>query len=115
MAKPREFPIKESPAELKQLRRKQPNHRFEKRVIWLETILSKRLKTRKVLADYLDISPRTQQRWTKQYVERGIEGLLTDEPKNLRSRIITPEIHQGLSERVHSSTEPFLGYWEAQS
>ena len=115
MAKPREFPIKESPAELKQLRRKQPNHRFEKRVIWLESILSKRFKTRKVLADYLDISPRTQQRWTKQYVERGIEGLLTDEPKNLRSRIITPEIHQGLSERVHSSTEPFLGYWEAQS
>lgn len=84
-------------------------------MIWLESILSQRLKTRKELADYLNISPRTQQRWTKQYVGHGIEGLLIDEPKNLKSRIITQEIHQGLSEHVNSSTEPFLGYWEAQS
>ena len=115
MAKPLIFPIKESVVELKLLRKKQSAYRFEKRVVWLESILSKRFKTRKELANYLNISPRTQQRWTKQYLYRGIEGLLTDEPKNLKSRIITQEIHQGLSERVNSSTAPFLGYWEAQS
>ena len=115
MAKPREFPIKESVLELKLLRKKQSSYRIEKRVIWLESILCERFKTRKELADYLNISPRTQQRWTKQYVYFGIQGLLTDDPKNIKSRIITQEIHNGLSERVNSSTAPFLGYWEAQS
>ncbi|WP_180957850.1 hypothetical protein [Psychroflexus sp. MES1-P1E] len=41
---------------------------------------NKRFKTRNELSDYLTISPRIQQRWTKQYVDYGIEGLLTDEP-----------------------------------
>lgn len=115
MAKAREFPIKESELELKSLRKKQKNYRTEKRLIWLECILSKRFKTRKQLASYLNINPRTQERWINQYIDSGIEGLLTDKPKHLKSRIITPEIHQGLQERVNSSTNPFLGYWDAQS
>ncbi|MFN2260825.1 MAG: helix-turn-helix domain-containing protein [Psychroflexus sp.] len=115
MAKPREFPIKESVLEIKSLRKKQTNYRSEKRLIWLECMLSKSFKTRKQLADYLNINLRTQERWIKQYIEGGIEALLSDKPKNLKSRIITPEIHQGLKERVNSSTKPFLGYWEAQS
>ncbi|UBZ05588.1 transposase [Salegentibacter mishustinae] len=115
MAKPREFPIKESAQELKSLRKKQSSYRFEKRLIWLESILTKRFKTRKQLAEYLNISPRTQERWTLQYIRSGIEGLLSDEPKNLKSRIITQEIHNGLEQRVNSDTEPFLGYWDAQA
>ncbi len=115
MAKPREFPIKEGTLELKSLRKKQSSHRFEKRVIWLESIQGKRFKTRKQLAEYLNISPKTQERWTGQYISHGIEGLLTDAPKNLKSRIITQEIHDGLQKRVNSSTDPFLGYWDAQA
>jgi transposase len=83
--------------------------------MWLESILTKRFKTRNELAAYLNISLRTQQRWTKKYVALGIKGLLTDQPKIIKSRIITSEIHQGLKERVNSSTAPFLGYWDAQS
>jgi hypothetical protein len=45
---------------------------------------------------------------------KGMDGLLIDEPKNLKSRIITPAIHDGLKERVNSSTNPFLGYWDAK-
>jgi transposase len=115
MAKPYEFQITEPVFELKSLRKKQSSHRLEKRIMWLESILTKRFKTRNELADYLNISPKTQHRWIKKYVALGIKGLLTDQPKIIKSRIITSEIHQGLKERVNSSTAPFLGYWDAQS
>ncbi len=58
--------------------------------------MNQRFKTRKQLADYLDIPPKTSERWTTKYIDNGIEGLLSDKPKLLRSRIITPEIHKGL-------------------
>ena len=41
--------------------------------------------------------------------------MLSDKPKLIRSRIITPEIHKGLEVKVNSSTDPFLGYWDAQN
>jgi transposase len=113
MAKAKYFRIQESISELNLLRKKQSNFKFEKRIIWLIEIKSERFKTRKSLTDYLGITTRTGERWTQKYVSTGIEGLLSDEPKNLKSRIITQEIHQGLSKRVNSSEQPFLGYWDA--
>jgi transposase len=92
MSKAKEFTIQESVSEL---------------------IKSNRFKTRKSLTDYLGITTRTGERWTQKYKTKGIEGLLSDAPKKLKSRIITPEIHQGLSKRVNSSEDPFLGYWDA--
>lgn len=115
MAKPREFLIKESALELKALRKRQCIFKYEKRLIWLESILTNRFKTRKQLADYLNITPKTSERWTVKYMDNGIDGLLSDEPKQIRSRIITPEMHNGLEAKVNSSTNPFLGYWDAQN
>jgi hypothetical protein len=37
--------------------------------------------------------------------------MLSDKPKNKKSKIITPEIHLGLSQRVNDPTNTFLGYW----
>ncbi len=65
------------------------------------------------MATYLGINLRTQERWVQQYISGGVDKLLTDKPKNIVSRVITPEIHQGLSKRVNSSEHPFLGYWDA--
>ena len=115
MAKPREFKIKESISELQLLRKDQLNFKYEKRLIWLQSILSKRFKTRKELAAYLDISPKSSERWTRKYIENGIDGLLSDKPKVITSRIITEEIHKGLEQRVNSSDNGFLGYWDAQN
>ena len=78
-------------------------------------IKKERFKTRQELADFLDISSKSQERWIKKYIISGIEGLLSDLPKNLKSRIITSEIHEALSKRVNSSDNPFLGYWDALS
>ncbi len=60
----------------------------------------------------MGINLRTQECWILRYISDGITGLLTDKPKNITSRIITPQIHQGLSKRVNSSEQP-LGCWDA--
>jgi hypothetical protein len=65
MAKPREITVKESALELKVLRKKQSKYHLEKRIIWLEAILGNRFKTRKKLAEYLDISIKPQEGWTR--------------------------------------------------
>lgn len=114
MAKPQHFTIKESLIELKSLRKKQQNFNLEKRVLWLFYLKVNKFKTRVELCEYLDIDPRTQQRWTKQYREKGIEYLLTDLPNKRKSKTITKEIHKALEERLNSSENGFLGYWEAQ-
>ena len=114
MSTARKFPIKESPSELRSLRKKQTQYRIEKRIIWLLELQKGNFKTREALSIYLDINLRTQERWILRYISGGIDELLTDKPKNISSRIITPEIHKGLSERVNSSDNPFLGYWDAE-
>ena len=113
MSTARKFPIKESATELISLRKKQKLYRIEKRIIWLIELKKGKFKTREALASYLDINLRTQERWISRYVSGGIDELLTDKPKNIKSRIITSEIHKGLTKRVNSSESPFLGYWDA--
>jgi transposase len=113
MAKPKYFYIKEDVLTLKSLRKQQTVFRFEKRLIWLVTLQENRFKTRVELAKYLGISTRTQERWSVKYQRGGIKELLSDTPKELKSRIITDTIHKGLSNRVNSSDNPFLGYWDA--
>ena len=113
MAKPKEFIIKEDILTLKLVRKQQSIFRFEKRIIWLIELQKNRFKTRVELAKYLDISTRTQERWSIKYQRGGIKELLSDTPKNLKSRIITDQVHKGLSKRVNSSDNPFLGYWDA--
>ena len=113
MATARKFTIKESASELISLRKKQTSYRIEKRIIWLLELQKNTFPTRESLATFLGINLRTQERWINRYIGGGIEELLTDKPKNVVSRIITPAIHKGLSKRVNSSEEPFLGYWEA--
>ncbi|TVZ25872.1 winged helix-turn-helix protein [Gillisia sp. Hel_I_86] len=115
MAKPQEFTITQSVEELRALRKSQTNIKHEKRVMFLIYLKENKFKTRHELCDYLGIDPRTQQRWTKQYLENGISFLLTDLPKNKKSKIITPEIHKELEKRLNSSDQGFLGYWDAQA
>jgi hypothetical protein len=113
MAIAKDFAIKESISESNLLRKQQLNFKFEKRIIWLLETKKNRFKTRKLLTDYLDINSRTGERWTQKYINSGISRLLSDAPKNIKLRIATPEIHAGLSKRVYSSENPFLGYWDA--
>lgn len=114
MANAQEFQIIESFEKLLQLRKSQKDISLEKRVLWLIYLKEQKFKTRVELCSYLGITPRTQQRWTKDYINNGINGLLSNIPKQKKSKIITPAIHNGLSQRLNSSDNGFLGYWDAQ-
>lgn len=113
MSKPKEFTIKETVCLLERYRKQQTVFRIEKRLIWLKALKQKRFKTRQALANYLGVSTRSQERWAIKYQQGGIDGLLSDKARHIKSRIITKEIHQGLEKRVNSSDDPFLGYWDA--
>ena len=107
--------IKESDSELKKLLLKQKTLKGEKRLKSLLAIKSGKFETRQELADFLGIHIRTLERWLVNYNAGGVEMMLTDKPKNKSSKIITPQIHNGLSQRVHDPNNPFLGYWDAQN
>mgnify|MGYP000017610326 FL=1 len=106
--------IKESNLELKKLLVKQQTLKGEKRLKSLLAIKSGKFETRQALADSLGIHIRTLERWLVNYRAGGVDMMLTDKPKNKTSKIITPEIHKALSQRVHDPKNPFLGYWDAQ-
>jgi transposase len=107
--------ITESVLELKKLLLKQKTLKTEKRLKSLIAIQSGKFETRQAIADYLGVHIRTLERWLTNYKSGGIFNMLKDKPKNITSRIITPDIHQGLSQRVNDPHNPFLGYWDAQN
>jgi transposase len=106
--------IKESDLELKKLLAKQQTLKGEKRLKCLLAIKSDKFGTREELATSFGIHIRTLERWLVAYRDGGVEMLLKDKPKNKTSKIITPKMHKGLSQRVHDPNNPFLGYWDAQ-
>jgi len=115
MGKKATINISESVLELKKLLLKQKTLKTEKRVKSLIAIKSEQFETRQAISDYLGVHIRTLERWLNNYKSGGIINMLSDKPKNKASKIITSEIHQGLSQRVNDAHNPFLGYWDAQN
>ena len=114
MGKTAYLEIKETLTELNILLSKQKSLKGEKRVKSLILIKTKKFTTRQEVSDYLGIHIRTLERWISTYKSSGIDEMISDKPKNKKSKIITPEIHSGLSQRVNDPKNPFLGYWDAQ-
>lgn len=115
MGKKAVITISESVSELKRILSKQKTLQTEKRVRSLLLIQSGKFKTRQSIADYLGIHIRTLERWLVKYRSGGLASMLTNIPQNKTSKLITPEIHEGLSQRVNDPNNPFLGYWDAQN
>ncbi|PQB06675.1 hypothetical protein BST83_05510 [Polaribacter filamentus] len=106
--------ISESLIELKELVSKQTTLKGEKRVKSLIYIKTKKFKTRQEVSASVGVDIRTLERWVETYKLFGIDQMISDKPKNKQSKIITSEIHLGLSQRVNDPLNPFLGYWDAQ-
>jgi transposase len=115
MGKKANLDITETVLELKKLLLKQKTLKTEKRIKSLIAIKTGKFETRQAISDYLGVHIRTLERWLNNYKFGGIRELLIDKPKNKSSKIITPEIHNGLSQRVNDAHNPFLGYWDAQN
>ncbi len=114
MGKKVHFEVKESLSDLTAMRKEQNGLRPQKRLDALICLKSERFPTRSELASHLSISVRSLERWLARYSSEGLASMLHDLPRNQGSKIITEEIHQGLSERINDPSSPFLGYWDAQ-
>jgi len=106
--------VKESILELKKLQKQQKTVKAEKRVLCLLFLKTNKFTTQTLLAESLAISRQSLVRWLSLYRKAGIQGILLEPSRNKPSKIITPEIHQGLSEKVQEATSPLLGYLDAQ-
>lgn len=104
--------VKESLSELKKLQHKQRNIKSEKRILCLLLIKQKKFKTQSELADYLEVCRQTLVGWLTKYRKLGISGIVIKPTRNKQSKIITPEIHQGLKEKLENSNNPLPGYWD---
>ena len=114
MGKQSKLKIKESLEELQKSLSKQKILKLERRVKCLICIKTKKFDNRKDIADYLGVHKRTMERWLNDYSTTGLSAMLSIQPKNKGSKIISQEIHKGLEQRVNDPSNSFLGYWVAQ-
>lgn len=115
MGKKAYLDIKESVSDLKAIVSKQKTLKGKQRAKSLLFIKTDKFETRQGIADNLSVHIRTLERWLSDYRDGGVDQMLNDKPKNKKSKIITTEIHKGLSRRVYDPNNPFLGYWDAQN
>ncbi len=114
MGKKAELEIKEDLKELRSLSKSQKSLQKQKRIVALLRIKASKDETRQDLSNYLGVHIRTLERWVNRYKTGGIEGLLSDKPRRIGSKIISEEIHAGLAKRVNDPKNSFKGYWDAQ-
>ncbi len=106
--------IKESLEELKQIRRKVVNHKFKTRIQSLILTKENKFKRRMDLASHLGIGIATLDRWTKTYLNSGLDALLHSDSGGKRRSVVTQDIHNALSIKLHDSKSPLMGYLDAQ-
>ena len=113
MPKYTDIEIKEDLPYLKSLRNKEKNHRLKTRIQSLILTKEKKFKKRTELATHLGIGIASLDRWTRVYKESGLNSMLTISNGGVRRNSVPEEVHNALEEKVHDSTDPFLGYWDA--
>ena len=114
MGRHRKFTIDQGLEELKSHRGEITDYQSSQQLNALILIKSGEYSTLEGVASHLGISSRTLQRWLKRYREHGLDDLLSPLTRNKPSKVITPEIHQELEQRLRSKDNPFSGYVEVQ-
>ena len=103
--------------EASDLRSRIKQERLGKNVIRLQSLLyikEERFAKQSELAAHLGYHVRTMELWLKAYKEGGLEAMLIDpDKKQTRQRKISPEVHEGLDERLHDPQGGFASYVEA--
>lgn len=113
MSKKINFELNESLIELEELRKKQTNHRLEKRLLFLILKDEQKYSTRENLADYLNINEGTLRVWSKIYIESGLDSLLKISSGGSRHHKVPQSIHKELELKLKDSLNPLLGYNDA--
>ena len=102
--------VKESEQELKALKRKQPVYLKTRIEMLLLLKNSEVLLSKESLARILKINHNTAQKWRTKYINGGIDGLLSDARGGFKPSIISENLHQAISDRLHSPKDAFTSY-----
>ena len=113
MGKKVKIEVKEDIEYLKNLRKRENNHRLKTRIQSLILTKENKFPRRLDLAVHLGIGIASLDRWTRVYKQSGIDTMLTISNGGVRRNSIPKEVHQGLEKKVYDSNNPFLGYWDA--
>jgi transposase len=113
MGKYSDIKITESLNDLKRLRKSLKGHRSKNRIQSLIYTKQGRFRTRLELATHLGVGIASLNRWTRTYLESGLDAVLDINSGGQKQGLISQEIHDALKARVYSSVDPFRGYNEA--
>ena len=106
--------VKESESELLKLQKSQQDLRGFKKLECLLHLKRGTYNKLDAVAASVSISPSTLDKWLRLYKQKGINSYLLPIKGKRISKLITPEIHQGLLERLQSVDNPFSGFWDAR-
>ena len=113
MGRKAEILVKESISDLSKLKNKQTKVNMERRVNALIQVKKQVNASRKEVAQYLGIGKRTLEKWLSTYKHEGLEALLEVKPRRKGSKLISPQVHAALKDRLEDCEQGFLGYWDA--
>ena len=72
-------------------------------------------KRQEDIANYLCIGYSTLKRWYRNYSTKDLDSFITIVPTGQKKSVIPEEVHEALKEKLHDSSYPLLGYWDAVS
>lgn len=113
MARKSTICVTESVEELRNLIRREKNHRIRQRFICLIHTKEGKFKGQLELSNHLGVDYATVKRWLKKYREKGLGSLAQINSGGQRPSVISEELHKSLSEKLNDSNNPLLGYWDA--
>jgi len=114
MGKSISFVVKEDSTVLRDLIRKSKNSKDVLRLQSLIHIKEGTFDKQSELAKHLGYSVRSMELWLKLYKEGGLEAMLIGKKeKQKRKRIISQDVHIGLSDRLKDGQRGFLSYVQA--
>jgi transposase len=105
--------IKESVESLRGSYASSKDHRVKLKIRSLILFVEHPEKRQQDIADHLCIGHSTLKRWYKQYREQGFSSFASMNMGGNKPSVVPQEIHQALEEKLHDSSNPLSGYWDA--
>lgn len=106
--------IKEELKDLNLFHKQETNPQLKRKLKCLIYTKEKKYSTQEILANNIGIDHATVKRWLKQYSEESLESYLSIKRGGNRKSVVSKELHNALSKKLNSSSNPLKGYWEAQ-
>lgn len=111
-ARKRNFPVKESEKQLKNLLRQQPIHLVDRVRLLIVAKKTDRPLSKHELAEKTGIDPNSANKWRNDYLTGGIKKLLEFKRGRKKPGQITPDIHKKIEEKLSDAHDGFRSYEE---